>query len=67
MGDNLLYILITSIIISLLSTFYYLRLIKMALFDSFENWNAPVVDPRNTSDISLSSFIIVILGALTVS
>jgi NADH:ubiquinone oxidoreductase subunit 2 (chain N) len=67
LGDNLLYILITSIIISLLSTFYYLRLIKMALFDSFENWNAPVVDPRNTSDISLSSFIIVILGALTVS
>lgn len=67
LGDNLLYILITSIIISLLSTFYYLRLIKMALFDSFENWNAPVVDPRNTSDISLSSSITVILGALTVS
>jgi NADH-quinone oxidoreductase subunit N len=35
--ENLLYILIMSVVLSLLSTFYYLRLIKMALFDNFEN------------------------------
>jgi NADH-quinone oxidoreductase subunit N len=67
LGDNLLYILITSVVISLLSTFYYLRLIKMSLFDSFENINTPVVDARNVGDISLSSFIVVLLGALTVA
>jgi NADH:ubiquinone oxidoreductase subunit 2 (subunit N) len=37
LAENLLYILIVSVILSLLSTFYYLRVIKVSLFDTFES------------------------------
>lgn len=45
LAENLLYILIVSVLLSLLSTFYYLRLIKMALFDNF------ALDINNTIEI----------------
>ena len=66
MGENLLYILVTSIVVSWLSTFYYLRLIKMALFDNFGDVKAPVIIASNSMDVSLSSFILLLLGTLTV-
>lgn len=66
MGENLLYILVTSIVVSWLSTFYYLRLIKMALFDNFGDVKAPGIIAANSMDVSLSSFILLLLGTLTV-
>jgi NADH-quinone oxidoreductase subunit N len=67
-AENLLYILITSVVVSLLSTFYYLRLIKMALFDSFSNVDvkAPGIITGNLVDTSLSSFFVVLLGVVTI-
>lgn len=67
-AENLLYILITSVVVSLLSTFYYLRLIKMALFDSFSNVDVktPGVTTGNLVDVSLSSFFVVLLGVVTI-
>jgi len=65
MGENLLYILVTSIVVSWLSTFYYLRLIKMALFDNFGDVKATGIIAVNSMDVSLSSFILLLLGTLT--
>jgi len=59
--------LIVSVLLSLLSTFYYLRLIKMALFDGFENAvNSKVIfDVRSVSDATLTSAILIIPGLVT--
>jgi NADH:ubiquinone oxidoreductase subunit 2 (subunit N) len=64
--ENLLYILIVSVILSLLSTFYYLRLIKMALFDNFNTSAEPAIEIRNIFEITAPIMIVTILGALTI-
>jgi len=64
--ENLLYILVVSVVLSLLSTFYYLRLIKMALFDNFSNPTNPTIEVRNMGEISLSVGVVAILGAMTI-
>jgi NADH-quinone oxidoreductase subunit N len=64
--ENLIYILVTSVILSLLSTFYYLRLIKMALFDSFETVITPPVEIRSGCNITSSIWIVAFFGALTI-
>ena len=64
--ENLLYILIVSVVLSLLSTFYYLRLIKMALFDIMRSASASTVEVRNLGEITMPVAIVAALGALTV-
>jgi NADH:ubiquinone oxidoreductase subunit 2 (subunit N) len=60
-SENLLYILIISVFLSLLSTFYYLRLIKVALFDNFQSGEVPTLE-LNTSGVSIGSSLV--LGTL---
>jgi NADH-quinone oxidoreductase subunit N len=67
LSENLLYILIISVILSLLSTFYYLRLIKIALFDNFESGNTPAIEIRQLSETTITTFVIGVLGLITVS
>ena len=67
LSENLLYILIVSVILSLLSTFYYLRVIKMALFDNFESGNTPAIEVRQFSEATISTFVIGVLGLITAS
>jgi NADH:ubiquinone oxidoreductase subunit 2 (subunit N) len=67
LSENLLYILIVSVILSLLSTFYYLRVIKMALFDNFESGNTPAIEVRKLSEATISTFVIGLLGVITAS
>ncbi len=67
LSENLLYILILSVILSLLSTFYYLRMIKMALFDNFESGNTPAIEIRQLSETTVATFVIGVLGLITVS
>jgi len=64
--ENLLYILIASVILSLLSTFYYLRLIKMAVFDNFNKDGGLMVEFRNMSEITLPVAAVAFLGVLTI-
>lgn len=64
--ENLIYILVASVILSLLSTFYYLRLIKMALFDTFEKGITPPVEIRNGLNITSSISIVAFFGAFTI-
>jgi NADH-quinone oxidoreductase subunit N len=67
LSENLLYILIVSVVLSLLSTFYYLRVIKMALFDNFESGNNPTIEIRQLSEATISTFVIGVLGLITAS
>jgi len=67
LSENLLYILIVSVVLSLLSTFYYLRVIKMALFDNFESGNTPAIEVRHLSEATISTFVIGVLGLITAS
>jgi NADH-quinone oxidoreductase subunit N len=67
LSENLLYILIVSVVLSLLSTFYYLRVIKMALFDNFESGNTPAIEVRHLSEVTISTFVIGALGLITAS
>jgi NADH-quinone oxidoreductase subunit N len=67
LSENLLYILIVSVVLSLLSTFYYLRVIKMALFDNFESGNNPAIEIRQLSEATISTFVIGVLGLITAS
>jgi len=64
--ENLLYILIASILLSLLSTFYYLRLIKMILFDNFSTSSEPLIEIRNVFEITAPVAFLVVLGGLTI-
>ena len=64
--ENLLYILIISVVLSLLSTYYYLKLIKMALFDVMNSASAPTIEVRNLGEITMPVAIVAALGALTV-
>ena len=66
LAENLLYILIASVLLSLLSTFYYLRLIKMALFDNFAIPINNTVEIRNVLEITIPTVIVAVLGLLTV-
>jgi len=65
--ENLIYILIVSVILSLLSTFYYLRLIKMALFDNFETTSGSLIEVRGMGDLTFALTTVAVLGVLTVS
>jgi len=67
LSENLLYILITSVILSLLSTFYYLRLIKIALFDNFESGNTSLIEIGQLSSTTVSTFVVGVLGLITMS
>jgi len=67
LSENLLYILIVSVVLSLLSTFYYLRVIKMALFDNFESGNNTTIEIRQLSEATISTFVIGVLGLITAS
>jgi NADH-quinone oxidoreductase subunit N len=67
LSENLLYILIVSVVLSLLSTFYYLRVIKMALFDNFESGNNSAIEIRQLSEATISTFVIGVLGLITAS
>lgn len=64
--ENLLYILVVSIVLSLLSTFYYLRLIKMALFDNFNSNGEISIEIRNMGEILLSIGVVAMLGAAVI-
>jgi NADH-quinone oxidoreductase subunit N len=66
LSENLIYILIISVVLSLLSTFYYLRFIKLILFDNFESGNVPIVELRSSSSISVLHFVVGLLGLITV-
>jgi NADH-quinone oxidoreductase subunit N len=66
LAENLLYILIISVILSLLSTFYYLRMIKVSLFDNFEKTIDFSVDWRNFSDILSTNLVMSSIGILIV-
>jgi NADH-quinone oxidoreductase subunit N len=65
-AENLLYILIISVVLSLLSTFYYLRMIKVSLFDNFEAAQSLTFDWRNFSDIFMMNVMMGSMGVLTV-
>jgi NADH:ubiquinone oxidoreductase subunit 2 (subunit N) len=67
LSENLLYILIISVILSLLSTFYYLRMIKIALFDNFESGNTSAIEIRQLSEATIATFVIGTLVLITVS
>ncbi len=67
LSENLLYILIISVVLSLLSTFYYLRMIKITLFDNFESGNTPAIEIRQLSETTISTFVVGVLGLITVS
>jgi len=65
-AENLLYILVVSVVLSLLSTFYYLRLIKMALFDAFNGTSGTaIVDINGVSNTLMVTFILTMLGLIT--
>jgi NADH-quinone oxidoreductase subunit N len=64
--ENLLYILIASVLLSLLSTFYYLRLIKVILFDNFGTPAEPTIEIRNMFEISIPMALLAVLGAVTI-
>jgi NADH:ubiquinone oxidoreductase subunit 2 (subunit N) len=64
--ENLLYILINSVILSLLSKFYYLRLIKMILFDNFNGTYSPTVSIQNVFEITVPLALLTLLGVATV-
>jgi NADH-quinone oxidoreductase subunit N len=66
LSENLLYILIISVVLSLLSTFYYLRLIKLSLFDNFESGGVLIVEIRSVSDMVVIYFVVGLLGLITV-
>lgn len=65
-AENLLYILIISVVLSLLSTFYYLRVIKVSLFDNFEFFRATATDFQNLYDIFVNNLFVSVMGLLTV-
>jgi len=67
LSENLLYILITSVILSLLSTFYYLRLIKIALFDNFESGLTSSIEIGQLSSTTIATFVVGVLGLITMS
>jgi NADH-quinone oxidoreductase subunit N len=66
-AENLLYILIVSVVLSLLSTFYYLRLIKMALFDAFMGGvRGSVLNISGVGNNLIVTVILVVLGLVIV-
>jgi NADH:ubiquinone oxidoreductase subunit 2 (subunit N) len=66
LAENLLYILIMSVILSLLSTFYYLRLIKMSVFDGFSENQIMSIEIRNIGEVVLPFIILITLGIITI-